>query len=82
VASWRGKTRAERRAKCFACGRRMEPALLHAGSLRCLKCRESDRPLDAALVESQGRRLPTKSLAGAFGRRLLQPRPKRTGDRP
>ena len=77
MASWRGETRAERRAKCFACGGRMEPALLRAGSLRCLKCRESGRPLHAALIESQRQRLPTKSLAEAFARRLLQARPRR-----
>src|SRR6266516_1108872 len=70
VASWtRGEARADRRARCLACGGRMEPALSNAGSLRCLECRESQRSLDASLVAAR-RRSPGRSLAEAFGRRL------------
>ena len=71
VASWtRGVARADRRARCLACGGRMESALRHAGSLRCMECRDLDRSLDASLVEAQRRRSRARSLAEAFGRRL------------
>ena len=75
VASWtRAKARANRRVRCLACGGRMEPALLHAGSPRCLECRESGRLLDPLLVEAQRRRSPSRSLVKVIGRRLLHPR--------
>ena len=72
VATWtRGEARANRRARCLACGGQMEPALFHAGSLRCLECRESGRSLDAFLVEAKRRRSPSRSLIEVIGRRLL-----------
>ncbi|MDX6414606.1 MAG: hypothetical protein QOH23_2016, partial [Gaiellaceae bacterium] len=69
VASWtRGDSRADRIARCLACGGRMEPALRAAGSLRCLDCRELGRALDPLLVES---RRQAKTLGDLLGRRLF-----------
>lgn len=36
---------------CLACGQSIEAALLQLGSLRCLECRDLQRPLDPELVE-------------------------------
>jgi hypothetical protein len=57
--------------RCLACGARIEPTLVHVGSLRCLGCRDADRPLDPALAgQSPGRRPLVNWLAGvrALGR--------------
>ena len=66
VASWWGNERDN--ARCLACGGRIETALIHVGSIRCLECREVNRPLDASLVEHQ-RASTLKTVAVAFGRR-------------
>jgi hypothetical protein len=80
VASWtRGEPRADRHAHCLACGGRMEPALLHTGSLRCLECRELARSLDPSLVQAEQWRAPMSSLARALLRRLGQHAPRRAG---
>jgi hypothetical protein len=43
--------RIERHLRCLACNGPVEKSLAGLGSLRCLACRESDAPLDAALVD-------------------------------
>jgi hypothetical protein len=35
---------------CLACGAPLRQTLERLGSLRCLDCREQERPLDTALV--------------------------------
>ena len=37
---------------CLACGARMEESLVPVGSLRCLDCRDTRRPLDPELLTS------------------------------
>jgi hypothetical protein len=57
--------------QCLACGGRIEPALLRAGSVRCLDCRATNKVLDAKLVEASQQRTPVRSLAESFARRLF-----------
>jgi hypothetical protein len=57
--------------QCLACGGSIEPALLRAGSVRCLDCRAGNRALDAKLVEGKPHRPPVKALAERFGMRLF-----------
>src|SRR5919204_1333471 len=50
-AEKRGKRRAAAHVLiCLACGGPLQKTLARLGSLRCLDCREENRPLDAALV--------------------------------
>ena len=45
--------RLERHLRCLACNGSVEKSLAGLGSLRCLACRETDAPLDAALLEDE-----------------------------
>ena len=45
--------RLERHLRCLACNGSVEKSLAVLGSLRCLACRETDAPLDAALLEDE-----------------------------
>jgi hypothetical protein len=47
--------RIERHLRCLACNGPVEKPLAALGSLRCRACRESDAPLDAALVDADPR---------------------------
>jgi hypothetical protein len=49
-----GETTARARLDvCLACGGPMEEPLKRLGSLRCLDCRDSQRPLDPSLTEAR-----------------------------
>ena len=50
---------------CLACGARLQETLARLGSLRCLECREIDRPLDESLVAAQPVSGELETLAGA-----------------
>ena len=39
---------------CLACGSRMEPCLVRAGSPRCHDCRDTHAPLRSELAEGDG----------------------------
>jgi hypothetical protein len=43
--------RIERHLRCLACNGPVEKSLAALGSLRCFTCRETDAPLDAALLD-------------------------------
>jgi len=52
MANWSDEPSARAGAKvCLACGGPIEETLLWVGSLRCLECRDSHRPLDPLLAK-------------------------------
>jgi hypothetical protein len=58
VASWADnaddRPRPEPVRACLACGARLQHTLARLGALRCIDCREADRPLDESLIRSNG----------------------------
>jgi hypothetical protein len=71
MANWNGGdnvTRRGRRLRCFACGGPIEAALEQGGSLRCLDCRDLDRPLQERLYAGgRGSRLSTNLFTRSLG---------------
>jgi hypothetical protein len=53
---------------CLACGGPMEETLRRLGSLRCLDCRDAQRPLDPALANGAGVRDALSTPAGLLAR--------------
>ena len=60
-----GRTRLD---MCLACGGPMEEPLKRLGSLRCMDCRDSQRPLDAALADDAHLRSVLSRSAGLVAR--------------
>jgi hypothetical protein len=53
MANWSDEPSARAGAKvCLACGRPIEETLWWVGSLRCLECRDIQRPLDPSLAKA------------------------------
>jgi hypothetical protein len=53
---------------CLACGGPVEEPLRRLGSLRCMDCRDVQRPLDPSLADADGVRSALSSPAGLLGR--------------
>lgn len=53
---------------CLACGGPMEESLQRLGSLRCMDCRDSQRPLDPELANEPDLRAALSTPAGLFAR--------------
>jgi hypothetical protein len=64
-----GETTARARLDvCLACGGPMEEPLKRLGSLRCLDCRDSQRPLDPSLANGAHVRNALSTPAGLLAR--------------
>ena len=61
MANWTDEPSGRAGAKvCLACGGPIEETLMWVGSLRCLECRDINRPLDPLLAK------PPEKTAGPF----------------